>query len=149
MEQLSPELVLVSPPEDAAAARTLLELGLVARNPGYGHPLRPEYVVTAEGLAVAERCAKLLATAEDAVVLRKWTLPVLVALDRAARFSQLRAELPGVTPRALALALKDLQAGGLVERRVEDAYPPIVVYRATSRAARAASRSWSSTSPAC
>ena len=115
---------------------SLLELGLVARNPGYGHPLRPEYVLTAKGNAVAERCAKLLAAAEDDIVLRKWTLPVLVALERAARFTQLRAELPGVTPRALALALKDLQAAGLAERRVEDVYPPIVVYRATTRGRR-------------
>jgi DNA-binding HxlR family transcriptional regulator len=39
--------------------------------------------------------------------------------------------VPGVTPRALTLALKDLQAAGLVERRVEDAYPPRAVYSAT------------------
>ena len=115
---------------------SLLELGLVARNPGYGHPLRPEYVLTRRGHAVAERCRRLLAATDDDVVLRKWSLPVLAALVRPARFSELRAALPGVTPRALALALKDLQAAGLIQRRVdEEAYPPAVVYAAT-RAAR-------------
>ncbi len=113
---------------------SLLELGLVARNPGYGHPLRPEYVLTRHGHGVAERCSRLLAAADDDVVLRKWSLPVLAALARPARFSELRTALPGVTPRALALALKDLQSAGLVERRVEDAYPPTAVYAPTQTA---------------
>jgi DNA-binding HxlR family transcriptional regulator len=110
---------------------SLLELGLVARNPGYGHPLRPEYVLTRRGEGAARRCTKLLEAVDEAVLFRKWSLPVLAALDQAARFSELRAALPGVTPRALALALKDLQAAELVERRIEDAYPPRAVYSAT------------------
>jgi DNA-binding HxlR family transcriptional regulator len=123
----------------------LIDLGLVARNPGYGHPLRPEYVLTEAGAHVASRCTRLLRALGDAreVALRKWSLPVLVALRDAGRFSELREELPGITPRALALALKDLQAAGLVERRVdEDAYPPTVVYAAT-RAARPLQRALS------
>jgi DNA-binding HxlR family transcriptional regulator len=115
----------------------LIDLGLVARNPGYGHPLRPEYVLTRRGTHVAARCARLLGALGDKreVALRKWSLPVLIALRHADRFSELRDELPGITPRALALALKDLQAAGLVERRVdEDAYPPTVVYAATHAA---------------
>jgi DNA-binding HxlR family transcriptional regulator len=110
---------------------SLLSLGLVARNPGYGHPLRPEYILTRRGGHVAQRCARLLATADDDVLLRKWSLPVLAALEHPARFSELRAALPGVSPRALALALKDLESADLVERRVEDAYPPRAVYRPT------------------
>jgi DNA-binding HxlR family transcriptional regulator len=44
--------------------------------------------------------------------------------------------VPGVTPRALALALKDLEAAGLVERLVDDqSYPPTVTYAATRAAA--------------
>jgi DNA-binding HxlR family transcriptional regulator len=115
---------------------SLLSLGLIARNPGYGHPLRPEYILTPRGDRVARRCAKLLAAAENDVLLRKWSLPVLAALRRPARFSQLRGAVPGVTPRALALALKDLQAAGLVERRVEDAYPPRTVYSPTPHGRR-------------
>jgi DNA-binding HxlR family transcriptional regulator len=118
------------------ALDSLLALGLVARNPGYGHPLRPEYVLTDQGKRVAQRCAKLLATSEDELLLRKWSLPVLAALGRPARFSELRAAVPGVTPRALALALKDLQAADLVERRVEDAYPPRTLYTPTPQGRR-------------
>src|SRR6185436_15077951 len=81
------------------ALDSLLTLGLVARNPGYGHPLRPEYVLTDDGRVVAERCAELLATNEGEVLLKKWSLPVLAALMQPARFSELRAAVPGVTPR--------------------------------------------------
>jgi DNA-binding HxlR family transcriptional regulator len=115
----------------------LIALGLVAKNPGYGHPLRPEYVLTERGVRVATRCRRLLDAVGDEreIALRKWSLPVLVALRHARRFSELREELPGITPRALALALKDLQAAGLVERHVdEEAYPPTVAYAATPAA---------------
>jgi DNA-binding HxlR family transcriptional regulator len=113
---------------------SLAELGLVARNPGYGHPLRPEYVLTEAGRPVAQRCARLVARLDGHadIALRKWSLPVLVALARPSRFSELRAELPGITARALAIALKDLEAAGLVERRVEPAYPPTAVYATTA-----------------
>jgi DNA-binding HxlR family transcriptional regulator len=102
------------------ALAALVELGLVRRNPGYGHPLRPEYVLTPEGEEAAVRCARLLAAVDgkSGVLLRKWSLPVLVALCDNARFSELREALPGITARALALALKDLERAGLVTRRV-------------------------------
>jgi len=116
----------------------LIDLGLVRRNPGYGHPLRPEYLLTAAGEGAAGRCGRLLAAVDGAreVMLRKWSLPVLVALGRQARFSELRDSLPGVTGRALALALKDLERAGLVDRRVEKTYPPTAVYSPTEGAAR-------------
>jgi DNA-binding HxlR family transcriptional regulator len=65
------------------------------------------------------------------VGLKKWSLPVLAELEEPRRFSELRAALPEATPRALTLALKDLQAAGLVTRTVRDDYPPAVVYDAT------------------
>jgi DNA-binding HxlR family transcriptional regulator len=111
----------------------LIANGHVARNPGYGHPLRPEYVLTPSGRGVAERCDRLLAAlgSRADVGLKKWSMPVLVALAGATRFGDLREALPGVTPRALTLALKDLQATGLVEREVVDGYPPTTIYRPT------------------
>jgi DNA-binding HxlR family transcriptional regulator len=116
----------------------LVELGLVERNPGYGHPLRPEYVLTARGAAVAEASDGLLERLDGlaGVALRKWSMPVLYALERAPRrFSELRAALPGITPRALTLALKDLERTGLVTRRITDDYPPATIYEVGRRGA--------------
>ena len=113
---------------------SLIAQGLVERNPGYGHPLRPEYLLTDRGRDVARRCGTLLALLDGnaELVLRKWSLPVLVVLQGPMRFSEIRASLAGITGRALALALKDLQLAGLIERRVDDqSYPPSVVYEAT------------------
>jgi DNA-binding HxlR family transcriptional regulator len=42
--------------------------------------------------------------------------------------------LPDATPRALTLALKELDAAGLVRRTVLDDYPPSVVYELTASA---------------
>ncbi len=106
----------------------LIEAGHVGRNPGYGHPLRPEYVLTSAGRRLARRCLGLLDVLPDRELsLKKWTIPVLVAVGGGARFSDLREELPA-SPRALTLALKDLQALGLVERRVVEGYPPTTRY---------------------
>ena len=120
----------------------LSEGGLVSRNPGYGHPLRPEYVLTKRGIRVAPVCADLLARlrelgVEDAA-LKKWSLPVVLALGGPGRrrFSALQEALGEITARALALALKDLAAAGLVDRAVTDGFPPASMYSLTPAAAR-------------
>jgi DNA-binding HxlR family transcriptional regulator len=119
----------------------LIENGWVLRNPGYGHPLRPEYVLTPQGAELAPACRRLLRVLRRLGVeetgLRKWTLPVILSLGRGpGRFSDLLGLLPGVTSRALAIALKALQAERLVERRVVEDYPPTTRYRLTRRGRR-------------
>jgi DNA-binding HxlR family transcriptional regulator len=114
----------------------LISLGLVRRNPGYGHPLRPEYLLTRSGVRPAGMCVRLLDAAPETVMLRKWSIPAVAMLRKERRFSELRARLPGVSARALALALKDLQAADLVEREVLHGYPPSTVYRVTSAGRR-------------
>jgi DNA-binding HxlR family transcriptional regulator len=114
----------------------LIDGGLVGRNPGYGHPLRPEYVLTRTGESLARACGPLVERLRrghlEDVGLKKWSMPVVFALGAAPRrFSELREQLLGISPRALALALKDLEAAGLVDRRVTDDYPPAAVYRLT------------------
>jgi len=113
----------------------LIDSELVMRAPGYGHPLRPEYVLTENGARIAPICARIVNVmrtlgVED-VGLHKWSLPILTRLVHEQRFSELRRDL-GTTPRALSLALKELTRAGLVERRVHDEFPPATTYAATS-----------------
>jgi DNA-binding HxlR family transcriptional regulator len=117
----------------------LIELGLARRNPGYGHPLRPEYLPAGRAVVVGEACGMLAAASSrlgaDETVFRRWTLPVVLALaEGAERFGEVRASLPAVTPRALSLALKRTAAAGLVERTIDDGYPPVSRYRLTEGA---------------
>jgi DNA-binding HxlR family transcriptional regulator len=114
----------------------LIEGGLVGRNPGYGHPLRPEYVLTRAGGPIAAGCRPLVETLRrrglEEVALKKWSMPTVLALaEGPLRFSELREALQSVSPRALALSLKDLEAAGLIDRRVTDDYPPSTFYRLT------------------
>lgn len=130
----------VAAPSLRRALDRLVGLGLVARNPGYGHPMRPEYVLGPWGAEVhgpaRELLAWLRADALEAELLKKWHLPVLVALaPQPVRFGAVRAALPGATPRAVTLALKGTGALGLVAREVEAAYPPVPRYALTPRAA--------------
>jgi DNA-binding HxlR family transcriptional regulator len=116
---------------EALAAR-----GLARPNPGYGHPMRPEWVVAPEGARLAPRCAVLARPAERAGLAaasrRKWALPIrVVLLDGPVRFTELAAALPGVTARALAQTLRVLEEAGAVRRRVVADHPPRALYSAT------------------
>lgn len=117
------------------ALDALIELGYVRRNPGYGHPLRPEYVITEAGRNSAGVARRASAATTRETLLHKWSVPVLAELGDGRRFSELRSALPGVTPRALALALRGLEDARLVRREVLPTRPPSTVYRATRRGA--------------
>jgi DNA-binding HxlR family transcriptional regulator len=118
------------------ALDALLESGLARRNEGYGHPLRPEYVLTPKGRSAAPVAAGVVAAGDPDALLRKWSVPVLAELGDERRFSELRAGLGDVTPRALALALRDLEDAGYVRREVHATRPPSTVYRPTARGRR-------------
>jgi DNA-binding HxlR family transcriptional regulator len=127
----------------AASLAALREAGWLRRNPGHGHPLRPEYVPTAPGRAIASFCIKLMAERErlglEPGQLPRWSLPLILRLDGDhARFSALRMALRPVTPRALSLTLKRMVAVDLVDRALADAFPPIAIYGLTGRGERLA-----------
>jgi len=114
----------------------LVEAGWVRRNPGYGHPLRPEYLLTVAGEGVAAASTFLTRDLDRlevrSLALNKWSLPVLITIERAeGRFNGLLSHLADVTPRALARALQDLQGSGLLERVLIDDRPPRTEYRLT------------------
>jgi|TARA_Y100000310_G_scaffold344084_1_gene455027 DNA-binding HxlR family transcriptional regulator len=118
---------------------SLLELELIQRNPGYGHPLRPEYILTGAGKGVAKACHRYLqAEPRSDTMTRKWTAPILlVCRDGRARFNEIRALL-GITPRALTQSFKQLENEKLVNRIVDPGYPPSTSYQLSRRGAKLA-----------
>ena len=75
----------------------------------------------------------------DREALGRWSLPVVGRLDRRwERFSWLEAQLSPISPRSLSLTLKQLLDARLVDRRLEDAFPPKPLYGLTGRGQRLA-----------
>ncbi|MDJ0975130.1 MAG: winged helix-turn-helix transcriptional regulator [Planctomycetota bacterium] len=129
----------VGPASLKRALLRLSELDLVVRNPGYGHPMRPEYVLGELGQVVATPADALWRwlrrTKTERELLKKWHLSTLLVLGPAVRrFRDVQAALPESSPRALALALRGLTELGLIERRVDAGYPPTPTYAPTRRA---------------
>lgn len=127
----------------AASLAQLQETGWVRRNPGHGHPLRPEYILTEAGAPIAAFAAGIMAERArlglEPAQLPRWSLPVVGRLGRErARFSALRTALPPVTPRALSLTLKQLLATELIDRTLADEFPPTAIYGLTRRGERLA-----------
>lgn len=117
----------------------LIQLKLVVPNPGYGHPLRPEYLLTQRGRKIAPACARLHRRIDrlglSSIALKKWSMPVLyVAADGWERFTDIRAQLQRITDRALTLTLKDLVGANLIGRTVQSSFPPIPAYRVLPKA---------------
>jgi DNA-binding HxlR family transcriptional regulator len=68
---------------------------------------------------------------------RRWQLSVIyAALSGALRFNEFAQAVDGISPRMLAERLRDLEAAGLIERRVLPTSPPTVEYRLTERGRR-------------
>jgi len=65
---------------------------------------------------------------------RRWQLSIIyAALTGALRFNEFADAVAGISPRMLSERLRDLEAAGLIERKVVPASPPKVEYRLTSR----------------
>jgi DNA-binding HxlR family transcriptional regulator len=65
---------------------------------------------------------------------RRWVLSVIYAsMSGAARFNEFRQAVGAVPPRTLAERLRELEAAGVLERRVVPASPPYSEYRLTDR----------------
>jgi DNA-binding HxlR family transcriptional regulator len=115
----------------------LLELGWIRRNPGYGHPLRPEYILAPRGERLGPVCARLDAAfaslnVQD-VALRKWSMPVLHVIGEGpTRFTQVSRVLHDLSDRALSLTLKDLTSAAIVARTLTDGPPPGSMYGSTN-----------------
>jgi DNA-binding HxlR family transcriptional regulator len=113
----------------------LIALGVLERNPGHGHPLRPEYRLTpigTEAARIADQIERATPqTAETTLLRRAWTVPVLAVSGQPRSFTQIKSTLPEVTDRALSQSLKNLQEHAWIARDVkDDSHPPRASYQA-------------------
>lgn len=123
----------------AAFARSmdhLIDIGLLERNPGYGHPLRPEFRLTPLGIHAAAIAKKIrgVSTDKDQDLLRRsWTLPVLTSLCTPTHFNDIKRNLQTITDRALSQSLKSMEVRNWVCRSVDEAArPPRSIYSAVN-----------------
>lgn len=118
----------------------LIKIGLLERNPGYGHPLRPEFRLTRLGIEAAAIADKVqrVSTEDDQRLLRKsWTLPILTSLQTPSRFNDIKRNLQTITDRALSHSLKSMETKQWVQRHVDEtARPPKAIYSAVNTGGR-------------
>lgn len=117
----------------SASLQYLIQLGLVQKNVGHGHPMRPEYLLTASGVSIGPDCLALFQTLqrrnEADMAFRKWTLPLVSVIgNQLTRFNDLKAALTEATPRAITLGLKTLIQRRWAVRTLIDEYPPTAGY---------------------
>ena len=79
-------------------------------------------------------CLRFQGTME--LIGKRWSSAILLALTRGAtRFSEIRAVIPGLSDRLLSQRAKELEAAGLIERRVLASTPVQISYHLTDRGA--------------
>src|SRR5436189_4142706 len=70
---------------------------------------------------------------------RRWTMVTIYACSSGAtRFNELRQSLPGVSPTTLSERLGQLEAAGILDRRLVSGRPPYAEYRLTPKGRRLA-----------
>ena len=120
----------------AQSMEHLIKSGLLERNPGYGHPLRPEFRLTSMGVKAALIANKVqsVSTNEDQDLLRRsWTLPILTSLHTSSHFNDIKRNLQTITDRALSQSLKSMEHRHWVQRSVDNAArPPRSIYNAVN-----------------
>jgi len=114
----------------------LIAIGMLERNPGYGHPLRPEFRLTRIGISAAKLACQInnVSKKEDQDLLRRsWTLPVLASLHTPRHFTEIKRNLPPITDRALSQSLKSMEARNWVCRGIDEiSRPPRSLYTAVN-----------------
>lgn len=111
----------------AQSMEHLIKIGLMERNPGHGHPLRPEFRLTQPGIRAAAIANMIqgASNSEDQNLLRRsWTLPILTTLQRPRHFNEIGRNLPTITDRALSQSLRAMEHKNWVFRSVDDAARP-------------------------
>ena len=81
---------------------------------------------------VSEVCPRFHAAIE--LIGKRWTGAIVWSLSRGPlRFAELKRAVPGLSDRLLSQRLRELEAAGVVIRRVEEGYPARVSYALTQK----------------
>ncbi|WP_422040111.1 winged helix-turn-helix transcriptional regulator [Roseibium sp.] len=101
----------------------LIRLKMIERNPGHGHPLRPEFRLTAEGAVVAAMASRILKSVPDedafSILKRSWAVPILALTETPTRFSAIKSGLGQITDRALSQSLCLLEDREWLKRDID------------------------------
>ena len=121
----------------SASLQHLVSLKLLERNPGHGHPLRPEFRLTANGLVAAETADRIVSAVPDddefALLRRTWTVPILALTSVPRRFSVIKSDLHSITDRALSTSLVQLEERRWLRRDIDTSHRvPFPTYLATN-----------------
>ena len=121
----------------------LVDLDLVRRCGGHGHPLRPEFELTDHGRVAAKLAVQALEEvrgfAGRALLRKAWTFPVIAVLSQEDAYGEVRRALSPITDRALSQSLQSLERATWIERQVNvSARPPKPVYQTVGTGARLA-----------
>ena len=112
-----------SRPAFAASLKHLADLKLLEKNPGHGHPLRPEFRLTPQGIEVAAMAGQILRAAPDEPALeilkRSWSVPILAIAGTPARYSTIKSGLGKITDRALSQSLFFLEERDWLVREMD------------------------------
>jgi DNA-binding HxlR family transcriptional regulator len=84
-------------------------------------------------IAPAPVCGRYHAAAD--LICKRWSVSLVAVLVEhpTVRFNQLRDAVPGITPKLLAERLRELEAAGIVKRRVTSSTPVLVEYVLTEK----------------
>lgn len=121
----------------ASSLSHLIELGLLEKNPGHGHPLRPEFRLTRKGVTAAAMASRIVEVAPDndalAIIRRRWAAPILAVTGAPKRFSIIKSGLGAITDRALSQSLCVLEEREWLKREIDiSERSPFPTYRAVN-----------------
>lgn len=111
----------------AQSLQHLIDIDLIERNPGHGHPLRPEFRLTAQGIeaaALAHAVHQATTPAGLPLLRRTWVLPILSTLQAPRHFNDIGRHLGRITDRALSQSLRIMEDHQWVLRDVSTASRP-------------------------
>ena len=79
----------------SSTLQALQERKYIRKNPGYGHPLRPEYIIHGDARSIANNCQELIDGLRKVdlshLLKAKWNLPFLMVIShKSFRFSEIK-----------------------------------------------------------